>query len=79
MPALTTSVVIGGPEPTTRMVLGILTQPGPQAGVGILRSSRYGLVSLSGAVLPGHAAGEPLADSQHPLQVTNGRPPAFRA
>jgi hypothetical protein len=26
------------------------------------------------AVLPGHAAGEPLTHPQHPLEVTNGRP-----
>ena len=37
------------------------------------------LVSLGGAVLPGHAAGEPFADPQHALEVTNGCPPAFRA
>jgi hypothetical protein len=36
-------------------------------------------VALSGAVLPGDAAGEPFADPQHPLEVTNGCPPAFRA
>jgi hypothetical protein len=36
-------------------------------------------VALSGPVLPGHAAGEPLADSQYALEMTNGRPPAFRA
>jgi hypothetical protein len=34
---------------------------------------------LSSAVLPGHAASEPFTDPQHPLQVTNCRPPAFRA
>ncbi len=34
---------------------------------------------LSGAVLPGHAAGEPFADPQHALEVTNSSPPAFRA
>jgi hypothetical protein len=32
-----------------------------------------------GAVLPGHPAGEPFTDPQHSLQMTNGRPPAFRA
>jgi hypothetical protein len=31
------------------------------------------------AVLPGHAASEPLADPQHTLEVTNGCPPALRA
>jgi hypothetical protein len=29
--------------------------------------------------LPGDAAGEPFADPQHALEVTNGCPPAFRA
>jgi hypothetical protein len=36
-------------------------------------------VALGGAVLPGHPAGEPFADPQHALEVTNGCPPAFRA
>jgi len=36
-------------------------------------------MSLGGSVLPGHAAGEPFTDTQHPLEVSNGRPPAFRA
>jgi hypothetical protein len=61
------------------MVAGVLTQPIPQCGIRILRGGRGGFVALGGAVLPGHAAGEPLADPQHPLEVTNGRPPAFRA
>ena len=34
-------------------------------------------LALGGAVLPGHAAGEPFTDPQHALQVTNGRTPAF--
>jgi hypothetical protein len=38
-----------------------------------------GLVSLGGVVLPGHPAGEPLTDAQHPLQMVNCRAPAFRA
>jgi hypothetical protein len=33
-------------------------------------------VALGGAMLPGYPAGQPLADPQHPLEVTNGRPPA---
>jgi hypothetical protein len=32
------------------------------------------VVPLGCAVLPGHAAGEPLTYPQHPLEVTNGRP-----
>jgi hypothetical protein len=36
-------------------------------------------VSLGCSVLPGHPAGEPFTDPQDPLEVTNGRPPAFRA
>ena len=36
-------------------------------------------MSLSSAVLPGHAAGEPFTDPQHALEVTNGCAPAFRA
>jgi hypothetical protein len=78
-PALTTDIVVGGPEPTARMILGVLTQPGSQRGIGILGCRRAGLVALSSAVLPGYPAGEPFADPQHPLQVTNGRPPVFRA
>jgi hypothetical protein len=61
------------------MVAGVLTQPIPQRGMRIFRSGRDGFVALGGAVLPGHAAGEPLANPQHPLEVTNGRSPAFRA
>ena len=41
--------------------------------------ARGGLVALSSAVLPGHAVGEPFTDPQHPVEVTNGCPPAFRA
>ena len=78
-PALSASVVVGGPEPPAGMILSVVTQPVSQRGVGVLRCRRGGFVALSGAVLPGHAAGEPLADPQHALEVTNGRPPAFRA
>jgi hypothetical protein len=78
-PALTTGVVVSGPEPPARVILGIGTQPVPQRGVGVLRCHRGGLVALSCAVLPGNAAGEPFTDPQHVLEVTNGRPPAFRA
>ncbi len=79
LPAFPAGVVIGRTEPTTRMVLGVLTQPGPQRRIRILRGGRHGFVALSGTVLPGHAAGEPFTDPQHPLEVTNGRPPALRA
>jgi hypothetical protein len=78
-PPVCTGVVIGGPEPAPGMILSVLAKPAPQRGVRILRSSRSGFVSLGGAVLPGHAASEPFADPQHPLEVTNGYPPAFRA
>ena len=36
-------------------------------------------MSLSSAVLPGNAAGEPFTDPQHPLEMTNGSPTTFRA
>lgn len=78
-PALATGVVIGGPEPAARMIFRVLAQPGPQGSVRMVRSDRDGLMTLGGAVLPGHPAGEPFTDPQHPLQMTNGRPPAFRA
>jgi hypothetical protein len=79
VPAVSAGVMIGRPETTTGMVLGVLAQPRPQRRIRVLLSGRDGFVSLSGAVLPGHPAGEPFADPQHPLEVTNGRPPAFRA
>ncbi len=78
-PAFGPGIVIGGPEPTSRMALGVGAQPGPQRRIRVGRCVRDRLVTLGGAVLPGHAAGEPLADSQHPLEVTNGCPPALRA
>ena len=78
-PTFTTGIVIRGPKPPPRMVLGILAQPRPQSGVGILWGRRRRFVALGGAMLPGHAAGEPFADPQHALEVTNGGPPAFRA
>jgi hypothetical protein len=34
---------------------------------------------LSAAVLPGDAAGEPFANPQRVLELTNGCPPALRA
>ena len=71
--------MVGRPEATARMVLGVLAKPGPQGSVRIVNRLAAGLMALGGAVLPGHAAGEPLANPQHALEVTNGRPPAFRA
>ena len=71
-PAFGAGVVISGPEPAPRMILRVLAKPGPQRRIRVLRRGRDRLVSLSGAVLPGNAAGEPLADPQHALQVTNG-------
>ena len=78
-PALSAGVVVGRPEPAARMILGVSAQPLPQRGIGIRGDRRNGFVALGGAVLPGDAAGEPFADPQHPLEVTNGCPPAFRA
>jgi hypothetical protein len=69
-PALTAGIVIRRPESAAGMLLGILTQPSPQGRVRIVRRSRDGLMALSGAVLPGHAAGEPLTDPQHPRAHT---------
>jgi hypothetical protein len=45
----------------------------------VARCGRGTFVALGSAVLPGHPAGEPFADPQHPLDVTNSCPPAFRA
>ena len=78
-PALTAGVVVGRPEPAAGMTLGVGTQPVPQRGIRVIGCGRDGFVALGGAVLPGHAAGEPFADPQHTLEVTNGCPPAFRA
>ncbi|OBI78024.1 hypothetical protein A9X01_27700 [Mycobacterium asiaticum] len=78
-PAFSAGVVIRGPKPTSWAVLGVLAKPGSQGGVGILGGRRDGCVPLGCAVLPGHAAGKPFADPQHALEVTNGRPPTFRA
>ena len=79
-PPFGAGVVIGGPKRPPWMVLGVLAQPSPatrhQDPAGVVDS---GFVPLGGAVLPGHPAGEPFTDPQHPLEVTNGRPPAFRA
>ena len=77
--SLGAGVVVGGPEPASGMVLGVLAQPQPQSGIRVLACDRWRFVSLGGAVLPGHAAGEPFADPQLPLEVTNGCPPTFRA
>jgi hypothetical protein len=78
-PAFGTGIVVGRPEPATGLVFGVLAQPLPQRGIRILRRRRGRLMTLGGTVLPGNAAGEPLADPQHTLEVTNGCPPAFRA
>jgi hypothetical protein len=79
VPALAAGVVISGPESATRMISGVVAQPGPQRRIRVSRCRRCGLVSLGGTVLPGNPAGEPLTDPQHPLEVVYGRPPAFRA
>jgi hypothetical protein len=59
-----------------------LLSPGwfhPGGGVWVFWRRGSGFVALAGAVLAGDAAGQPLADPQHALEVTNGCPPAFRA
>jgi hypothetical protein len=78
-PALRAGIVVGGAESAAGMIFGVLAQPSPQGGVRIIRCPRDGLMTLGGAVLPGNAAGEPFADLQHSLQVTNGCAPTFRA
>ena len=78
-PAIGAGVVVGWPEPTAGMVFGLLAQPVSQRPVRVLRCCRGRFVALCGAMLPDHAAGEPFADPQHPLEMTNGYPPASRA
>jgi hypothetical protein len=79
IPTLGAGIMIGGPKPTTRMVLGPGTQPFPQRGIQILRRGRHRRVSWGGAVLPGNPAGEPFTDPQRSLELVHGSPPAFRA
>ena len=79
IPTFGAGIMIGGPKPTTRMVLGPGTQPFAQRGIPILRRGRHRRVSLGGAVLPGNPAGEPFTDPQHSLELVHGSPPAFRA
>jgi hypothetical protein len=71
--------VIRRPEAATRMVLGVLAQPRPHRRIRVLRGICGGFVALGSTVLPGHPAGEPFADPQHALEVTNSCPSAFRA
>jgi hypothetical protein len=78
-PAFTSGVVVSRPEAPAGMILGVGPQPGPQCGIWIGWCRCGGFVALSGAVLPGHAAGELSTDPQHALEGTNGRAPAFRA
>jgi len=78
-PAFAAGIVIGGPKTTPGVIFGVGPQPGTQRRIRISRGVRHRLVSLGATVLPGHPAGEPLTDPQHPLQVVYGRPPAFRA
>ena len=61
------------------MFLGVGVQPVTQGSVWIGWCRCCGFMALGGAMLPGHAASEPLADTQHTLEVANGRSPAFRA
>lgn len=77
-PAFNDGVAIGRPEPATWMLLRVATQPGPQRRIGV-GCRGCGLVSLSRTGLPGNPAGESLADPQLLLEMTNGRPPTFRA
>ena len=78
-PAFTSGIVVSRPEATAGMILGVGPQPAPQGGIRIGGCRRGGFMALGGAVLPGHAAGEPFTDSQQALEVTNSRSPAFRA
>ena len=78
-PALSPGVMVSGPKPTPRVILGVVAKPGPQRRIRIIDGGPHRLVSLGRAVLPGHAAGEPFANPQYTLEVTNGGPPAFRA
>lgn len=71
--------MVSGPKTTTRMIPGVLAQPGPQRGIRVGRRVGQALMPLSGGVLPGDPAREPLTDPQYPLEVSNGRPPALRA
>lgn len=71
--------MVGRPETTAGMFLRVGPQPVPQGGVRIGGSRRDRFMALGGSVSPGDAAGEPLADLQHALEVTNGCPPTFRA
>lgn len=73
MPAFTAGIVIGGAKAAAGIVFGVAAQPGPQLGVGVLRGGAGGFVALGGAMLPGHAAGEPFADPQHGRSVDNNR------
>ncbi len=72
-------VIVGRTETTTGMVLGVLAQPVPQCAVWALGRRCAGFVTLGSTLLPGDAAGEPFADRQHALEMTNSRPPALRA
>lgn len=71
--------MVSRPKTPAGMLLGVGPQPVPQGGLRIGGSRRDRFMALGGAVLRGDAAGEPLADPQHALEVTNGCPPAFRA
>jgi hypothetical protein len=79
VPAFPAGIVISRSKPAPRMVAGVGAQPGPQRRVRILGRVRRRFMSLRSAVLPGDAAGEPFTNPQHPLEVVNGRSPAFRA
>ena len=45
-PAFGACIVVGGPEPTPRMIIAVLAKPGPQRGMGIFRCGRGRLVAL---------------------------------
>jgi hypothetical protein len=72
-------VVISRAQPAPRMVLRPGAQPLAQGRIGISHRRTRQLSSLHCSVLPGHPAGEPLAHPHHRDEVSNGRPPAFRA
>jgi hypothetical protein len=59
-PALAPGIGIGLAEPAPRMMLGRLTQPGPQFCVGVAQRRRCSFAALRRSLLPGDPAGEPL-------------------
>jgi hypothetical protein len=61
------------------MDFGVLAQPSPQLHVRVGDGRAQRLSSLRGSILPGDPAGEPFTDLHRGDEVSNSRPPAFRA